>query len=1036
MASVPVYCLCRLPYDVTRFMIECDVCQDWFHGSCVGVEEDAAADIDLYHCPNCQLLHGPSVMKRRRGNPKQVDVASGKEAGKTVKTGSSQFVKELRSRTFPSADEVILKPSGAQLTVEFLEENSFSVPILVLKKDGLGMTLPPPSFTVRDVEHYVGPDKEIDVIDVTRQADLKMHLEDFVNYYCSSRREKVLNVISLEFSETRLSNLVETPKIVRKLSWVENLWPGESVFERPNVQKYCLMGVRDSYTDFHIDFGGTSVWYHVLRGEKIFYLVRPTAANLTLFEAWSSSTNQNEMFFGDQVDKCYRCPVRQGQTLFIPTGWIHAVLTPVDCLAFGGNFLHSLNIEMQLKAYEIEKRLSTADLFKFPNFETICWYVGKHLLDIFRGLRENRRHPAAYLVHGAKALNTAFRSWTKKEALAEHEEEIPGTVRPAQLIKDLAKEIRLVEVSAQSAGLNPASVAAKVSRAAVLKGAASGERNGWQNIGKTGSPFGLQRGTQSGTAAKKGDQSPKESGRKGSRRDAAVVKTLELELLNKYTRQALKGMESPCQEEFDLPSSSMEDSDGEPDLTEEELSLVVANVRGTRTAPDPHLELARSSLGRKIKASDRARSRKGTETPPSPSDAEALDVDSEEDLQIDETPRRERRSLVLRKRLPKFPRKLPRAKPCSDPNRVREPGEVDFDIEEDYTTEEEEEEEASGDEQLEGSSSAGGILDLLKASRQVGGADYDELSDAPTSPSTQEAIQGMLCMANLQSSSSSPGASALQAWLAAGGHERGSAGASGAQRSGKRAVKRPAHHSTESEEEEASMDEQESLGTCFKDAEYIYPSLESDEDDPALKSLPKKKKCTDDAPWSPKARVTPSLPKQDRPVREGTRVASVETGLAAAAAKLAQQEHQKLQRRRLVAKRKPPPSPKAPSPEPEPEPEPVEEEVELDLPPQQEPDPAVTLVPTPPTPEPKQEPFAGSLVDHEYTARPSVFGMAQLNRGSTPMAPGVFLSQRRPSAGSPGPQSAQGKRPKKGLATAKQRLGRILKIHRNGKLLL
>lgn len=28
-----------------------------------------------------------------------------------------------------------------------------------------------------------------------------------------------------------------------------------------------------------------------------------------------------------------------------------------------------------------------------------------------------------------------------------------------------------------------------------------------------------------------------------------------------------------------------------------------------------------------------------------------------------------------------FPRKLPRAKPCSDPNRVREPGEVEFDIE-------------------------------------------------------------------------------------------------------------------------------------------------------------------------------------------------------------------------------------------------------------------------------------------------------------------------------------------------------------------
>lgn len=100
MASVPVYCLCRLPYDVTRFMIECDICQDWFHGrwvtfgklfvlivlvlsvrsytrttyvwkfqqcflssSCVGVEEEKATEIDLYHCPNCQVTHGPSVSK-------------------------------------------------------------------------------------------------------------------------------------------------------------------------------------------------------------------------------------------------------------------------------------------------------------------------------------------------------------------------------------------------------------------------------------------------------------------------------------------------------------------------------------------------------------------------------------------------------------------------------------------------------------------------------------------------------------------------------------------------------------------------------------------------------------------------------------------------------------------------------------------------------------------------------------------------------------------------------------------------------------
>lgn len=63
---------------------------------------------------------------------------------------------------------------------------------------------------------------------------------------------------------SRMSELVEVPDVAQKMSWVENYWPDDSFFPKPFVQKYCLMGVKDSYTDFHIDFGGTSVWYHVL----------------------------------------------------------------------------------------------------------------------------------------------------------------------------------------------------------------------------------------------------------------------------------------------------------------------------------------------------------------------------------------------------------------------------------------------------------------------------------------------------------------------------------------------------------------------------------------------------------------------------------------------------------------------------------------------------------------------------------------------------------------------------------------------------
>ncbi|NXS08194.1 PHF2 demethylase, partial [Neodrepanis coruscans] len=290
-----------------------------------------------------------------------------------------------------------------------------------------------------------GPERSVDVTDVTKQKDCKMKLKEFVDYYYSTNRKRVLNVTNLEFSDTRMSSFVEPPDIVKKLSWVENYWPDDALLAKPKVTKYCLICVKDSYTDFHIDSGGASAWYHVLKGEKIFYLIKPASANISLYERWQSAANHSEMFFADQVDKCYKCTVKQGQTLFIPSGWIYATLTPVDCLAFAGHFLHSLSVEMQMRAYEVERRLKIVSLTQFPNFETACWYMGKHLLEKFKGLHKAGQQPPAHLLQGAKILNGAFRSWTKKQALAEHEDELPENFKPAQLIKDLAKEIRLSE---------------------------------------------------------------------------------------------------------------------------------------------------------------------------------------------------------------------------------------------------------------------------------------------------------------------------------------------------------------------------------------------------------------------------------------------------------------------------------------------------------------------------------------------------------------------------------------------------------------
>uniref|UniRef100_A0A3P9QEV3 Lysine demethylase 7A n=1 Tax=Poecilia reticulata TaxID=8081 RepID=A0A3P9QEV3_POERE len=444
MAAAPLYCVCRQPYDVSRFMIECDICKDWFHGSCVHVEEHHAVDIDVYHCPNCDVKHGPSLMKRRN-NWHRHDYTEPDDGSKPVQAGTSVFVKQLQHRTFPSAEEILIRMKGEQVTTRYLERHGFNYPIVITEMEGLGLKLPPPKFSVKDVEQYVGGDKVIDVIDVARQADSKMKLSEFIKYFTKPHRPKVLNLISLEFSDTKMAELVEVPDVAMKMSWVENYWPDDSFFPKPFVQKYCLMGVKDSYTDFHIDFGGTSVWYHVLWGEKIFYLIKPTPTNLALYEAWSSSPNQSEVFFGDKVDKCYKCVVTQGTTLLIPTGWIHGVLTSQDCMAFGGNFLHNLNIGMQLRCYEMERRLKTPDLFKFPYFEAICWYVAKNLLEMLKELREDSCPPPTYLVDGVRALIGALRTWLKRE-VTEPTSEVPDNIRPNHLIKELTKEIRYLEV--------------------------------------------------------------------------------------------------------------------------------------------------------------------------------------------------------------------------------------------------------------------------------------------------------------------------------------------------------------------------------------------------------------------------------------------------------------------------------------------------------------------------------------------------------------------------------------------------------------
>ncbi|KAH9925328.1 uncharacterized protein B0H18DRAFT_1009704 [Fomitopsis serialis] len=321
-------------------------------------------------------------------------------------------------------------------------------PIVIEAPEGLGMKMPLKSFTVEDVATVIGEDSPVEVIDVATQSNVPgWTLGKWAEYYNQepSARDKVRNVISLEISGTELADKVLPPRVVRELDWVEKFWPSTKRGRGnayPKVQLYCLMGVAGAWTDWHVDFAGSSVYYHILHGTKVFYFIRPTAANLHAYERWSGTEMQNHSWLGDLCDEVFKVELHDGNTMIIPTGWIHAVYTPEDTLVFGGNFLHSYNVPIQLKVREIEINTHVPKKFRFPHFVKLCWYAAeKYLRDLkakeefSARVLESIEALADFLVGEARAMERGT-DHAKREA----KEQVPGDrVKDAPAV---ARELR------------------------------------------------------------------------------------------------------------------------------------------------------------------------------------------------------------------------------------------------------------------------------------------------------------------------------------------------------------------------------------------------------------------------------------------------------------------------------------------------------------------------------------------------------------------------------------------------------------------
>ena len=112
-----------------------------------------------------------------------------------------------------------------------------------------------------------------------------------------------------------------------------------------------------------------------MSGSKVFLLAPPSGANVGAFAAWASSPGQRAAWLGASLGGVTRAAVGPGDTLLIPPGWAHAVATPADAVALGGNFLlpNAWHLRVHVAVAETEAALGVPQEARFPGFNAAMW---------------------------------------------------------------------------------------------------------------------------------------------------------------------------------------------------------------------------------------------------------------------------------------------------------------------------------------------------------------------------------------------------------------------------------------------------------------------------------------------------------------------------------------------------------------------------------------------------------------------------------------------------------------------------------------
>ncbi|KAF9436077.1 hypothetical protein BGZ76_004895 [Entomortierella beljakovae] len=182
---------------------------------------------------------------------------------------------------------------------------------------------------------------------VLRAESVDMTLTDYFKYSEGTRDESPLYLFDKKFGERCQGILedIEVPPYYR-----EDFF-GMMGEKRPDY-RWLIIGPARSGSTFHKDPNATSAWNAVITGSKKWIMFPPhilppgseVTSPVSLME-WFSNFYASTQLPDDPSERPLEGICREGEIMFVPRGWWHAVVNLEDCIAVTQNYVGSQNLK-------------------------------------------------------------------------------------------------------------------------------------------------------------------------------------------------------------------------------------------------------------------------------------------------------------------------------------------------------------------------------------------------------------------------------------------------------------------------------------------------------------------------------------------------------------------------------------------------------------------------------------------------------------------------------------------------------------------